>query len=44
MNIYENEMTDKAAKRETKMQNSSLESYILLVYIKRRIKKSTLLE
>ena len=44
MNIYENKMADKAAKREIEMQNSSLESYILLAYIKRRIKESALLE
>ena len=37
-------MTNKATKREIKMQNSSLESYILLAYIKRRIKESALLE
>jgi hypothetical protein len=44
MNIYGNEMADKAAKRGTEMQNSSLESYISLAYIKRRIKESALLE
>ena len=44
MNIYRNEMVDKAAKRGIEMQNSSLESYILLAFIKKRIKKSTLLE
>ena len=44
INIVENKLVDKAAKKETKLQNTSLESYILLVYIKRKIKESALID
>ena len=44
MNIYGNEKADQAAKKETELQNSSLESYVLLAFIKRRIKESALIE
>jgi ribonuclease HI len=44
MNITGNELADKAAKEGTKLQNKSLESYISLAFIKRKIKEATLEE
>jgi len=42
MNILENELADKAAKRETELQKAALKSYVSLAFIKRKIKKSAL--
>ena len=42
MNILGNELADKAAKRGTEMQKSTLESYISLAFIKKKIKESAL--
>ena len=44
MNIKENELADKAAKKDTKIQRTAAESYISLAFIKRQVKKSALLE
>ena len=42
MNIYGNEYADKAAKKETELKKISLEKYVSLVFIKKKIKKSSL--
>jgi hypothetical protein len=42
MNILGNELADKAAKKGTQLQKSTLESYISLAFIKRKIKESVL--
>ncbi len=42
MNILENELADKAAKRETELQKVTLKSYVSLAFIKRKIKESAL--
>ena len=42
MNIHGNKYTDEAAKKETKLQKISLEKYVFLTFIKRKIKKSSL--
>ena len=42
MNILENELADKAAKRETELQKAAFESYVSLAFIKRKIKESAL--
>ena len=44
MNIKGNKLADKAAKKGTELQNTFLESYISLVFIKRKIKESALIE
>ena len=44
MNIYGNEYTDKAAKKRTELQKISLEKYVSLAFIKRKIKESSLNE
>ncbi len=44
MNIKGNELADKAAKKEAKLQRTAIESYISIAYIKRKIKESTLIE
>ena len=43
MNIKENELANKAAKKETKLQRTAIESYISIAYIKKKIKKSALI-
>ena len=42
MNIKGNELADKAAKNETKLQRSIAESYTLLAFIKRKVKELAL--
>ena len=42
MNILENELTDKAAKKAIELQKAALKSYISLAFIKRKIKESAL--
>jgi hypothetical protein len=44
MNIKENELADKAAKKEAKLQHTTAESYISLAFIKRKIRESDLIE
>ena len=44
MNIQGNEYADKVAKKGTKLQKISLEKYVSLVFIKKKIKKSSLNE
>jgi hypothetical protein len=44
MNIYKNNQADKAVKRETKIQSSSSETVTSLSYLKKKIKKKSLLE
>jgi len=43
MNIKENELANKAAKKETKLQYISLKSYIFLAFIKRKIRETGLI-
>ena len=43
MNIKENELIDKAVKKETELQYISLKSYISLAFIKRKIKETGLI-
>ena len=42
MNIKENELADKAAKNETKLQRSIAKSYTSLAFIKKKVKESAL--
>ena len=42
MNIYKNKYVDKAAKKKTKLQKISFKKYVSLVFIKRKIKESSL--
>ena len=44
MNIKKNELADKAAKKEAKLQRTVIESYISIAYIKRKIKESALID
>ena len=44
MNIHGNEYADEAAKKRTKLQKISLEKYVSLAFIKRKIKESSLNE
>jgi len=44
MNIRENELADKAAKKDTKLQRIAAESYISLAFIKKKVKESALTE
>jgi len=44
MNIHGNEYADRAAKKGTKLQKISLEKYVSLAFIKRKIKESSLNE
>ena len=44
MNIKGNELADKAAKKETKLQRKALESYVSIAFIKRKIKESALID
>ena len=44
MNIEENELADKAAKKETKLKKIAAESYISLAFIKRKVKESAITE
>ena len=43
MNIKENDLADKAAKKETKLQYTTPESYISLAFIKRKIREKSLI-
>ena len=42
MNIHGNEYVDKAAKKKIKLQKISLEKYVSLAFIKKKIKESSL--
>ncbi len=42
MNILENELADKAAKRKTELQKTTLKSYVSLIFIKKKIKEFAL--
>jgi hypothetical protein len=42
MNIHGNEYADEAAKKGTELQKISLEKYVSLAFIKRKIKESSL--
>ncbi len=42
MNIKENELADKAAKKSTKLQKIAAKSYISLAFIKKKVKESAL--
>ena len=42
MNIHENEYVNKAAKKRTELQKISFEKYVSLVFIKKKIKESSL--
>ena len=42
MNIKENKLADKAAKKDTKLQRIAIESYISLAFIKKKVKESAL--
>ena len=44
INIYRNDQTDKAVKKETEIQSSSSEAVTSLSYIKKKITKESLLE
>ena len=44
MNIKENELANKAVKKETELQYISPESYISLAFIKRKIKETGLID
>ena len=44
MNIKENELADKTAKKEIKLQRTAIEKYISIAYIKRKIKESALID
>ena len=44
INIKENELADKAAKKKAKLQHTTAESYISLAFIKRKIRESGLIE
>ena len=44
MNINKNELANKAAKKETKLQKTAIESYISIAYIKRKVKESALID
>ena len=44
MNIHENKYVDEAVKKEIKLKKISLKKYVFLVFIKRKIKKSSLNE
>ena len=44
MNIKGNELADKAAKKGTELQYISLESYISLAFIKRKIREIGLID
>ncbi len=44
MNITGNEKADQAAKKETEMQQTSVEKYVSLSFVKRKIKESALSE
>ena len=44
MNIHGNEYADRAAKKRTELQKISLEKYVSLAFIKRKIKESSLNE
>ena len=43
MNIKKNELADKTAKKETKLQKKAIKSYISIAYIERKVKKSALI-
>ena len=42
MNIHENKYINKAAKKRIKLQKISLEKYVSLTFIKKKIKESSL--
>ena len=42
MNILENELTNKAAKKAIELQKAALKSYVSLAFIKRKIKEFAL--
>ena len=42
MNIKGNELADKAAKKDTKLQRIAAESYISLAFIKKKVKELAL--
>ena len=44
MNIKKNELADKVAKKETKLQRTAIKSYISIAYIKRKVKESVLFD
>ena len=44
INIKRNELANKAAKKEIKLQRTAIESYIFIAYIKRKIKESALID
>jgi len=44
MNIKGNELADKAAKKDTKLQRTAAESYISLAFIKKKVKESALIK
>src|SRR5436189_6258464 len=44
MNIHGNKYTDEAAKKETELKKISIEKYVSLNFIKRKIKESSLNE
>ena len=44
MNIKENELADKDAKKDIKLQRIAAESYISLAFIKKKVKESALTE
>ena len=44
MNIHGNEYANKATKKRTKLQKISLEKYVSLAFIKKKIKESSLNE
>ena len=44
MNIKKNELANKAAKKEIKLQRTIIKNYIFIFYIKRKIKKSALID
>ena len=44
MNIKRNELADKTTKKEIKLQRTTIESYISIAYIKRKIKESALID
>ena len=42
MNIHKNEYVDEAVKKEIKLKKISFKKYVFLIFIKRKIKKSSL--
>ena len=44
INVRENELTNKAVKKNNELQKTACESYISLIFIKRKIKNSALVD